>query len=128
MAHRGVCPEMACERIRQELEKAGGVKRVAYRVVAEEMGIPWTTARTWHSRETQMSPPPKPRSEAKPKPKRISKLNPTDKEVVVSEEFRAAFEAMRGAIQNAKAGNWKATSQQAALHYLDILVDVVTVK
>ena len=47
MAHRGVCPDMACERIEQELEKSGGVKKVAYRAVAEELGLPLDTVRQY---------------------------------------------------------------------------------
>jgi transposase len=117
---------MACERIRQELEKTP-TKTAAFKAVAEEMGLSPQTVRTWHYRAVSNETGHR-KSRSEPKSKRVSKLNPTDKEVVVSEEFRAAFEAMRGAIQNAKAENWKATSQQAALHYLDILVDVVTVK
>lgn len=139
---RGVCPDMACERIKQELEKAGGVKRVAYRVVAEEMGIPWTTARTWHSRETQVSPPLEPHSEQdvedtvremrpeKPRPK-VYKLNRDEEterlERVVGEEFKAAFDAMLQAIQNAKALKWKTTSQEAAIHHIDVLYNVATI-
>ena len=60
----------------------------------------------------------------KPKPK-VYRLNPTDEEVVVSEEFKAAFKAMLAAIQNARAEGWKATPKKAALHHIDVLFNVI---
>jgi len=49
LAEKGICPDMACERIRQELEKRAS-KTAAFQVVAEELGVPVPTVKTWHRR------------------------------------------------------------------------------
>jgi len=180
---RGVCPDMACELIRQEVEKVP-TKTAAFKSVAERLGVPWRTIETWHTRSRQvteaslhrtvtvqnrelevvLTPEPEAggfsvacpelpgchsqgeteeealemiqdaatgwlevaaeRKADKPKPK-VYRLNPTDEEVVVSEEFKAAFKAMLAAIQNARAEGWKATPKKAALHHIDVLFNVI---
>ena len=49
MAHRGVCPEMACQRLEQE-KKRQQTKKSAYQAVGDELGIPWKTIQTWELR------------------------------------------------------------------------------
>jgi hypothetical protein len=46
MAHRGVCPDMACQRVAVELERQASERR-ACQVVADELGIPVKTVLTW---------------------------------------------------------------------------------
>lgn len=50
MAHRGVCPHMACERVAIELERQAS-ERKACQVVADELGIPVKTVLTWIYRD-----------------------------------------------------------------------------
>jgi hypothetical protein len=49
MAHRWTCPELACQRLDQE-KKRHPTKKAAYKIVAEELGIPWKTVQTWDIR------------------------------------------------------------------------------
>jgi hypothetical protein len=49
MAHKGICPEMACERLEVE-KKRQPTKKQAYQTVAQELGIPWKTVQTWDIR------------------------------------------------------------------------------
>ncbi len=46
MAHRGICPDMACERIAVEVERQRS-ERKACQVVAEELGVPFKTVLAW---------------------------------------------------------------------------------
>ena len=50
MAHRGVCPDMACQRVAIELERQASERR-ACQVVAVELGIPLKTVLTWIYRD-----------------------------------------------------------------------------
>jgi hypothetical protein len=54
LAEKGICPDMACERIRQELEKQPSQRR-ACQAVAEELGVPVQTVKTWH-RQIHLNP------------------------------------------------------------------------
>jgi hypothetical protein len=46
VAHRGVCPDMACQRVAIEIERQASERR-ACQVVADELGIPVKTVLTW---------------------------------------------------------------------------------
>jgi len=46
MAHRGVCPDMACERVAIEAERQP-TERKAIKVVADELGVPINTVKAW---------------------------------------------------------------------------------
>jgi N6-adenosine-specific RNA methylase IME4 len=49
MAHRGVCPDMACQRVEIESQRQRS-ERKAIQVVSEELGIPFKTVETWINR------------------------------------------------------------------------------
>jgi hypothetical protein len=49
MAHRGICPDMACERIEIEKQRQPS-EREACKVVAKELGVPVATVRWWAQR------------------------------------------------------------------------------
>jgi NADPH-dependent glutamate synthase beta subunit-like oxidoreductase len=140
MAIRGICPDMARDRIALEIEKHK-TKKAAFQALGEEMGVAPQTIKSWNyrgvanaTRETRVSPSPESCPEGgqvttppKPKPKRgRDRANQTGDPMVMSEEFKAAFDAMFRAINSARDENWKATSQKAALHYLNILTSVAT--
>lgn len=60
MAHRGVCPDMACELIRKRIQEHK-TKRDCYKAIAKELGVPWRTVQSWDgnsSRGNSISPPP----------------------------------------------------------------------
>lgn len=46
MAHRGICPEKACELVDIEVNRQKS-KREAFRVVAEELGVSPNTVKSW---------------------------------------------------------------------------------
>jgi len=150
---RGVCPDLVCQRITQEIEK-GASPQMAYKIAAEETGIPWRTTQTWYQR-IHMNPepegghlttPPESRSDPapeqdveetvremrpetpRPKVYRLNRDEETERlEKVIGEEFKAAFDAMLQAIQNAKALKWKTTSREAVIHHIDVLYNVATI-
>lgn len=49
MAHRGVCPDMACERVAIEAQRQP-TERKAIIIVADELGVPFKTVETWLQR------------------------------------------------------------------------------
>ena len=59
------------------------------------------------------------------KPKEENREQPM---VVMSEEFEEAYETFLSAIKNAKSLKWKTTSKEVALRYVNVLIDVITIK
>jgi len=55
------------------------------------------------------------------------RTKPTPKDRIVSDAFKEAFEGLHREIKNAKAMKWQTTSSEAALKYLEILYDTVTI-
>jgi len=53
MAHRGVCPDMACQLVEMEIPKQKS-KHQACKVVAEKLGLPLATIRTMVLRNTSL--------------------------------------------------------------------------
>lgn len=56
MAHRGVCPDMACELILKRLKKSTDkTKKAVFQELAEELGVPWKTIEDWHYKKPEFS-------------------------------------------------------------------------
>lgn len=71
----------------------------------------------------EMTAPEKPMEPIKPKQKEVKKSGE-----LISEEFKAVWEALFQEIKNAKLLKWKTTSKEAALQYVNVLIDVITIK
>lgn len=46
----------------------------------------------------------------------------------MSAEFKAAYEALFMEIQKEKKSKWKTTSKEAAFKYVNVLIDVITIR
>jgi len=55
------------------------------------------------------------------------RLTVEEKKKIVSPQFEEAFQHMFREIKNAKALKWNTTSKEAALRYVNILLDVITI-
>ena len=73
MAYRGVCPDMACQRIAIE-KKRQRSENAACKIVAEELGLPLQTIRTWIKREKIGSNEPRKKPETNQETCQISDL------------------------------------------------------
>ncbi len=49
-----------------------------------------------------------------------------DKSRIISTDFKGAFNILFREIEKAKSGNWEGTTQEAALHHVKILYNLVT--
>lgn len=55
------------------------------------------------------------------------RLTDAEKEKIMTEDFKAGFEVFLREIRIAKQTKWEQTSKEAALRYVEILYDVITV-
>ncbi|HUX78200.1 MAG TPA: hypothetical protein VMW10_00420 [Alphaproteobacteria bacterium] len=59
--------------------------------------------------------------------KKAAKAKFIDKDEIVSLQFEEAFQHLFREIKNAKALRWRTTSKEAALQYVNILLDVINI-
>jgi hypothetical protein len=70
----------------------------------------------------EMTAPVKQTEPIKSKPKEVKNGE------LISEEFKAAFEELFLEVQKEKLSKWRTTSKEAALKYVNCLIDVITIK
>jgi hypothetical protein len=60
--------------------------------------------------------------------KKSKKARVVPKDMLVDEEFKRAFDAFYWEVQRARLENWKTTSKEASLRFLNLIQDLIEVK
>jgi hypothetical protein len=60
--------------------------------------------------------------------KKSKKAKIVPKDMLVDEEFKRAFDAFYREVQRARLENWKTTSKEASLRFLNLIQDLIEVK
>ncbi|MCK4825457.1 hypothetical protein KA005_57445 [bacterium] len=62
-----------------------------------------------------------------PKPKKTHPHPKTPKEQIFEDRFKKAFDQFYYEVQNAKMEKWEKTTKEAALYYVSLLTDLITI-
>lgn len=117
-----LCRKTLFEQAQARMKTGAGMsEREAAKELAKELEVKPDTVRKAIQREKNA------RVETVSPPPQCNTRPPKPVEEIVSEEFKSAYNGMLREIKNAKGVNWKTTSKKAALQYVEILKDVITI-